>query len=77
VCPGYVDTDMTRESVARIAAKTKMSPEAALRAVLEATGQRRLISPEDVAHAVLTLCDDAGRETNGETVVIAEGGAHQ
>lgn len=77
VCPGYVDTDMTRESVARIAAKTKMSPEAALRAALEATGQRRLISPEDVAHAVLTLCDDAGRETNGETVVIAEGGAHQ
>ena len=77
VCPGYVDTDMTRESVARIAAKTKMSPEAALRAALETTGQRRLISPEDVAHAVLTLCDDAGRETNGETVVIAEGGAHQ
>ena len=77
VCPGYVDTDMTRESVARIAAKTKMSPEAALRAALETAGQRRLISPEDVAHAVLTLCDDAGRETNGETVVIAEGGAHQ
>ena len=77
VCPGYVDTNMTRESVARIAAKTKMSPEAALRAALETTGQRRLISPEDVAHAVLTLCDDAGRETNGETVVIAEGGAHR
>lgn len=75
VCPGYVDTDMTRESVARIAAKTKMSPEAALRAALETTGQRHLISPEDVAHAVLTLCVDAGRETNGQTVVIAEGDA--
>ncbi|HYL21270.1 MAG TPA: SDR family oxidoreductase [Gemmatimonadales bacterium] len=77
VCPGYVDTDMTQESVARIAAKTKMSPEAALRAALETTGQRRLISPEDVAQAVLKLCEDAGRETNGETVVIAEGGAHR
>jgi NAD(P)-dependent dehydrogenase (short-subunit alcohol dehydrogenase family) len=76
VCPGYVDTDMTRESVARIAAKTKMSPEAALRAALETTGQRHLISPEDVAHAVLTLCVDAARETNGQTVVIAEGDAH-
>ena len=75
VCPGYVDTNMTRESVARIAAKTKMSPEAALRAALETTGQRRLISPEAVAHAVLTLCDDAARETSGATVVIAEGGA--
>src|SRR5439155_1136117 len=31
VCPGYVDTDMTRESVARIATKTGMSPPDALR----------------------------------------------
>lgn len=77
VCPGYVDTDMTRESVARIAAKTKMSPEAALRAALETTGQRRLISPEAVAQAVLQLCENAGGETSGETVVIAEGGAHR
>lgn len=77
VCPGYVDTDMTRESVARIAAKTRMLPDAALRAALEITGQRRLISPEAVAQAVLQLCEDAGRETNGETVVIAEGGAHR
>lgn len=77
VCPGYVDTDMTRESVARIAAATGMPPEAALRAALETTGQRRLVLPEEVARAVLTLCDDAGRETSGETVVIAEGGVHR
>src|SRR5881409_3992388 len=74
VCPGYVDTDMTRESVARIATKTGMSPPDALRAALAAAGQRRLISPEEVARAVLGLCDDAQRDTNGEGVVIAEGG---
>ncbi len=74
VCPGYVDTDMTRASVARIAAKTGMSPEGALHAALATAGQRRLISPEDVARAVLALCDDAGRATSGETVVIADGG---
>lgn len=73
VCPGYVDTDMTRESVARIAAKTGMSPEVALKAALATTGQARLIAPEDVARAVLALCEDAGT-TNGETVVIAQGG---
>src|SRR5207244_175895 len=56
VCPGYVDTDMTRESVARIATKTGMSPPDALRAALSAVGQRRLISPEEVARAVLGLC---------------------
>jgi len=70
VCPGYVDTDMTRESVARIAAKTGMSPDAALQAALATTGQAHLIPPADVARAVLTLCDDPARSTNGETVVI-------
>jgi NAD(P)-dependent dehydrogenase (short-subunit alcohol dehydrogenase family) len=70
VCPGYVDTDMTRESVARIAAKTGMSPDTALQAALATTGQAHLIPPADVARAVLTLCDEAGRSTNGEAVVI-------
>src|SRR3989454_8729954 len=73
VCPGYVDTDMTRESVARIATRTGMSPPDALRAALETTGQRGLISPEEVARAVLALCEDAQRDTNGEAMVIAEG----
>ncbi|HEV2750390.1 MAG TPA: SDR family oxidoreductase, partial [Gemmatimonadales bacterium] len=75
VCPGYADTDMTRESVARIAAKTGISPEAALHAALASAGQVRLISPEDVARAVLTLCEDAAQATSGATVVIADGGA--
>jgi NAD(P)-dependent dehydrogenase (short-subunit alcohol dehydrogenase family) len=66
---------MTRESVARIAAKTGMSPEAALLAALATAGQARLISPEDVARAVLALCEDVGQATSGETVVIAGGGA--
>jgi NAD(P)-dependent dehydrogenase (short-subunit alcohol dehydrogenase family) len=77
VCPGYVDTDMTRQSVSRIAAKTGMAAEAALRAALDTSGQRRLIPPEEVARAVLALCQGAGRETNGEAVVIAEAGSHR
>src|SRR2546430_957024 len=77
VCPGYVDTDMTRQSVSRIAAKTGMSPADALRAALDTTGQRRLIPPEEVASAVLALCHGAGSETNGEAVVIAEAGSRR
>src|SRR5438128_1756618 len=77
ICPGYVDTDMTRQSVSRIAAKTGMAPEAALRAALDTSGQRRLIPPEEVARAVLALCQDAARETNGEAVVITEAGSHR
>jgi len=77
VCPGYVDTEMTRQSVSRIAAKTGMSPADALRAALDTTGQRRLISPEEVASAVLALCHGTGSETNGEAVVIAEAGSRR
>ena len=71
VCPGFVDTDMTRESVARVVAKTGKSPEEALAAMLTSSSQRRLISAEEVADAVLALCDPRGERTNGAAVTIA------
>lgn len=71
VCPGYVDTEMTRESVARVVAKTGKSAEDALAALLSASSQRRLITPEEVAQAVLALCDPRGERTNGAAVTIA------
>jgi len=61
VCPGYVDTEMTKESVARVSAKTGKEPEAALAAMLAASEQQRLITPEEVAEAVRKLCSLTGR----------------
>ena len=61
VCPGYVDTEMTKESIARVSAKTGKSPEAALTAMLAASEQERLITPAEVAQAVLKLCSLTGR----------------
>ena len=60
VCPGYVDTEMTQQSVARVSAKTGKAPEAALAAMLAASEQERLISPAQVAQAVLKLCSLTG-----------------
>jgi NAD(P)-dependent dehydrogenase (short-subunit alcohol dehydrogenase family) len=74
VCPGYVDTDLTRESVERIVRETGRTREQALQALLERTPQRRLIEPEEVAHAVLALCDELAKGVNGEAIVI-DGGA--
>ncbi len=74
VCPSYVDTDLTRESVERIVRETGRSRERALQALLERTPQRRLIEPEEVAHAVLALCDELAKGVNGEAIVI-DGGA--
>lgn len=74
VCPGYVATEMTRETVARIVAVTGRSEAEALDAILATTPQRRLIEPEEVAHAVLALCPHEARGINGQAIVI-DGGA--
>ena len=70
VCPGFVDTEMTKESVARVVAKTGKKPEEALSAILASAGQERLISVDEVATAVLDLCDPRGARPNGTAVPI-------
>ncbi len=74
VCPGYVDTEMTRASVDRIVEKTGKSREDALSAILATSPQRRLIAPEEVAHAVLSLCSEEAAGVNGQALVIDGGG---
>ncbi|HEY6110368.1 MAG TPA: SDR family NAD(P)-dependent oxidoreductase, partial [Gemmatimonadales bacterium] len=59
VCPGYVDTPMTDQSLARIMERTKMTREAALAAVLSHAGQPRLVTADEVAATVLALAGDA------------------
>mgnify|MGYP003576167221 CR=1 FL=1 len=71
VCPAFVDSEMTKESVARVVAKTGKKPDEALRAMLASAGQERLITVEEVAHAVLELCDPKGERPNGSYVTIS------
>ena len=73
VCPGYVRTEMTRESIERIMEATGRTEEQALEAILKTTPQQRLIEPDEVADAVAYLCSDAARGVNGETLVIDGG----
>ena len=68
VCPGFVDTEMTVESVANITAKTGRSEESARAELARLNSSGRLIAPEEVAAAVLDLVLS---ERNGETVEIA------
>lgn len=71
VCPGFVDTEMTQESVARVVAKTGKPADQALAAMLASASQSRLITPDEVAQAVLALCDPKGERANGTAVTIA------
>jgi NAD(P)-dependent dehydrogenase (short-subunit alcohol dehydrogenase family)/enamine deaminase RidA (YjgF/YER057c/UK114 family) len=71
VCPGFVDTEMTAETVSRIVAKTGRTREAALAAALASAGQTRLISADEVAAAVVSLSADALTDPpNGEALVL-------
>ncbi len=73
VCPGYLATDMTKETIARIVAKTGRSEAQALEALLQMTRQKRLIDADEVAAAVAYLCTDEARGVNGEALVIDGG----
>lgn len=74
VCPGYVDTPMTDQTVRGIVEKTGRTPEEA-RAALDAKQPiNRLVTPEEVADAVL-LCVRNGA-INGQGINV-DGGAVQ
>jgi NAD(P)-dependent dehydrogenase (short-subunit alcohol dehydrogenase family) len=71
VCPGFVDTEMTAETVSRIVAKTGRTHDEALAAALASAGQPRLITVDEVAAAVVSLVADTGvRPANGEALVL-------
>jgi NAD(P)-dependent dehydrogenase (short-subunit alcohol dehydrogenase family) len=71
VCPGFVDTEMTTETVNRIVAKTGRTREEALAAALASAGQTRLISAAEVAALVVSLSAASDTDPpNGEALVL-------
>lgn len=74
LCPGWVETQMAEEAVTRIAAKTGRSLDEARTQLAQMSPQRRMITPEEVAHAALMLCGHGARGIHGQTIVI-DGGA--
>jgi NAD(P)-dependent dehydrogenase (short-subunit alcohol dehydrogenase family) len=73
VCPGYVDTPMTDDSLARIMERTRQTRETALATILAHSGQPRLVTADEVAAAVLALAGDAAATLNGHTIVLDAG----
>ncbi len=76
ICPGYVNTPMTDQSVARIVERTGMNESDARDYLRHLSPQGRLIEPEEVAHQVISLCDPSARGVNGQALVV-DGGAVQ
>lgn len=70
VCPGYADTSLVHESVARISRITGKSEAESLAAMLAGAGQRRLVTPAEVAAAVVRLCTAPDDAPDGQAVVL-------
>ena len=74
ICPGYVNTPQTQETVARIVERTGRSFQDALGTLLHQTGQYRLIPPTEVADAIVQLCRQESADVNGEAIPMDGGG---
>ena len=73
VCPGFTDTEIVADAITNIRAKTGRSEEEARAELARFNPQGRLISPEEVADAVLWLCLPGSRSITGQAIAVAGG----
>jgi NAD(P)-dependent dehydrogenase (short-subunit alcohol dehydrogenase family) len=73
VCPGFTDTPLLRKAAETIKAKTGRSEADALATLAGANPQGRLVTPQDVADAVLWLASPGAASINGQAIVVAGG----
>jgi NAD(P)-dependent dehydrogenase (short-subunit alcohol dehydrogenase family) len=73
VCPGFTETDIVAESVARIMEKTGRSEAEARAELSRHNPQGRLVQPSEVAATVLFLCSEAASAINGRAIAVDGG----
>jgi 3-hydroxybutyrate dehydrogenase len=73
VCPGFTDTDLVAGSIDNIMKKTGRSREQAISELSKHNPQGRLITPAEVADAVLWLCGEGAGAVTGQAIAIAGG----
>lgn len=73
ICPGFVDTEMTVATVERIVKKTGRSAEQVRTALESQSPQRRLMTVDEVAHAVFMLVPHEARGVNGQAIALDGG----
>jgi NAD(P)-dependent dehydrogenase (short-subunit alcohol dehydrogenase family) len=73
VCPGFTDTDLVAGSIDNIMKKTGRSREEAIAELSKHNPQGRLVTPAEVADAVLWLCGEGASAVTGQAIAVAGG----
>jgi 3-hydroxybutyrate dehydrogenase len=73
VCPGFTDTDLVTGSIDNIMQKTGLSHARAVAELTKHNPQGRLITPDEVADAVLWLCGEGAAAITGQAIAVAGG----
>jgi len=73
VCPGYVDTPMTDQSIARVSQITGRAEEQSRAAITNMNASGRLVDPQAIANVIAMLCLPMSRDINGGAITIDGG----
>jgi NAD(P)-dependent dehydrogenase (short-subunit alcohol dehydrogenase family) len=73
VCPGYTDTAIVRDGVARIVAATGRDEADAMATFSQASPLKRLVHPDEIAETVRWLCTDAPPALTGQALSVSGG----
>jgi len=74
LCPGYVDSELTRKNAQIMAEKTGKTVDEILGYFRSTSPQKRLIEPDEVAHVALMLASESAKGITGQSIHI-DGGA--
>lgn len=73
ICPGFLNTEMTDRTLAKIMEKTGKSLDQAEASLAATNPQNRLIAPAEVTAAALWLCGPGSEGVNGQAIAISGG----
>ncbi len=73
VCPGYTETDIVRDTIAKVMRKTGRDEAQARAELVKFNPQGRLVTPEEVAQTVAWLCLPGSDAITGQSIAVAGG----
>lgn len=74
ICPGWVETELTDQTIKNIVAKTGIAPEEAVKSLTQMSPQNRLMQPDEIATLAVLLASREAYGINGQAINVDGGG---